>query len=256
MDKSTIVDYFKNQAITGTWASLYDPTNNISYPFIQRFVKTVKLMQPIQGNILDMGCGTGIMVKVVTDAKASYTGFDEAQEMIDACMTKFQQEIRNGQAEFILAEAKGFKSNKLFQSAVGMGYIEYFDKPEQVFIQVSNYLAKGGKLILSFPHRNSIDYFMVQLFYPFRKALTALTGKKTIKPDRKMWSKNEAIELYQKYGYKNIITVNYNINFIHYPLTKIFPTLSNKISSMIEHSSLLSKISFFATGFIICAEKD
>jgi predicted RNA methylase len=126
MDKSTIVSYFRNQASSGDWASLYDPNNKISYPFIQRFIKTVDLMQPIKGHVLDMGCGTGILVKVVVDAGASYTGFDLAPEMIEACKLKFKEEIENGKANFVLADSSQFKSDKLFDQALGMGYIEYF----------------------------------------------------------------------------------------------------------------------------------
>jgi 2-polyprenyl-3-methyl-5-hydroxy-6-metoxy-1,4-benzoquinol methylase len=84
MDKQKIINYFKTQAINGNWARLYDVENPISYSFIQRFIKTVALMQPIKGNILDMGCGTGIMVAIAKENKASYVGFDAAEEMIAA----------------------------------------------------------------------------------------------------------------------------------------------------------------------------
>jgi 2-polyprenyl-3-methyl-5-hydroxy-6-metoxy-1,4-benzoquinol methylase len=254
MDKSSIVSYFRNQAISGDWASLYDPNNKISYPFIQRFIKTVNLMQPINGNILDMGCGTGILVKVVVDAGANYTGFDVAPEMIDACNLRFNKEIENNKAEFILADSSQFKSEKLFDQAVGMGYIEYFDNPDFGMQQAHSWLKSDGKLILSFPHKNSIDYLAVNMLLPFRKIMTATTGKKTIKPDRKMWTQNEAIALFEKHGFDRIKIVNYNVNLFHYPFNKIAAKLCNAFSTLIEHS-LLSKISFLSTSFIISAVK-
>ena len=254
MDKSTIVNYFRNQAVTGDWASLYDPNNKVSYPFIQRFIKTVNLMQPIKGDILDMGCGTGIMVKVVVDAGAHYTGFDLAPEMIAACQKQFFKEIENEKANFVLADASNFLSNKLYDQAIGMGYIEYFDHPDAGIKQAHSWLKKDGKLILSFPHKYSIDYFTVNLLSPFRKLMTAITGKKTIKPDRKMCSQKEAINLFEKHGYKVSARVNYNVNLVHYPFTKIAPNFSNKLSATLENS-MISKISFFSTSFIISATK-
>lgn len=255
MDKSTIVSYFRNQASSGDWASLYDPNNLISYPFIQRFIKTVALMKPVYGHVLDMGCGTGILVKVTIDEGASYTGFDLAPEMINACKLKFSQEISSGKANFILADSSQFSANKLFDQAIGMGYIEYFENPDFGIKQAHSWLKKEGKLILSFPHKNSIDYLAVSLLMPFRKLMTAITGKKTIKPDRKMWPQNEAIALFKKHGFKEIKIVNYNVNLFHYPFSKLAPKFCNAFGALIENS-FLSKISFFSTSFIISAIKE
>lgn len=255
MDKSTIVSYFRNQASSGDWASLYDPNKVVSYPFIQRFVKTVELMKPIEGAILDMGCGTGIMVKVVVESGAHYTGFDLAPEMIEACKLKFHNEVSDGKAQFITADSTQFTSSIKFDQAIGMGYIEYFDNPEFGIQQTHSWLKKEGKLILSFPHKNSIDYFAVNMLSPFRKLMTAITGKKTIKPDRKMWSQKEAIDLFKRNGFSKITVVNYNVNLFHYPFSKVAPGFSNRFSALIEHS-FLSKFSFLSTSFIIRAEKE
>ena len=85
MDKKKVIQYFKAQAINGNWAELYDYNNPISYAFIQRFIKTVNLMKPFKGSILDMGCGTGIMVSMAIENDLKYVGFDAAEEMIEAC---------------------------------------------------------------------------------------------------------------------------------------------------------------------------
>jgi 2-polyprenyl-3-methyl-5-hydroxy-6-metoxy-1,4-benzoquinol methylase len=255
MNKSSIVAYFRSQATSGEWASLYDPVNPVSYPFIQRFIKTVALMHPIKGHILDMGCGTGIMVKIAVEAGANYTGFDVAPEMIAACKHKFEQEITSGKVNFFLADAANFKPAVKFDQAIGMGYIEYFDDPEFGIKQAHQWLHSNGKLILSFPHKNSVDYLAVNLLLPFRKLITAITGKKTIKPDRKMWSANEAVTLIKNCGFKEITVVYYNVNLLHYPFTKIAPRFCNKLSAIFEQSKL-SNIGFFATSFIIKAIKE
>lgn len=254
MDKDTIVSYFRNQATSGNWASLYDPNNIVSYPFIQRFVKTVALMHPIEGEVLDMGCGTGILVKVVVEAKANYTGFDLAPEMIDACAVKFKQEIEAKKATFILADSSNFNPSKKYHQAIGMGYIEYFENPDFGMLQAKQWLSNNGKLILSFPHKNSIDYFAVNASFPLRALMTLVTGKKTVKPDRKMWSQKEAIALFQKHGFQNIKIVNYNINLFHYPFNKVAPKFCNWFGSLIEHS-MLGKLSILSTSFIISAKK-
>lgn len=255
MDRSKVISYFSAQAINGNWASLYDPTNPISYSFIQRFIKTVKLMQPIQGNILDMGCGTGILEKVVVENNAKYIGFDGAKEMIDACNKKFSDDIASGKAQFQLADSKHFKTDALIDCAVGMGYLEYFENPDECLTEAKKHLKSGGKLILSFPHKNSLDNFGLFVLSPFRKLATLLTGKNTPQPPRKYWQKNEAAELFERNGFKVTEIVFYNTSIVHYPFTKFAPKFSNLIASAIEKSAL-NKIPFFSTGFIICAVKN
>jgi 2-polyprenyl-3-methyl-5-hydroxy-6-metoxy-1,4-benzoquinol methylase len=252
MNKTQIINYFKAQAINGDWAKIYDITNPISYSFIQRFVKTVNLMLPIKGNILDMGCGTGIMVAVAQDNKANYIGFDAAHEMIEACQKQFKTAIDSGNVTFFCVDSKDFKCNIKFDYAIGMGYLEYFSNPNDCLIEAKSHLAKGGKLILSFPHLYSLDNFGLLLLLPLRKLLTLITGKKTVQPPRKYWTLNEAKALFERNGFQIKSHVYYNTGILHYPFTKIMPRFANFTAAKIEQT-WLNKIPFLSTGFIISA---
>lgn len=255
MDRSKVISYFSAQAINGNWASLYDPSNPISYSFIQRFIKTINLMQPIHGNILDMGCGTGILEKVVVENNAKYIGFDGSKEMIEACNKKFSEDVANGKAHFEFSDSKNFKTSISIDCAVGMGYLEYFEKPDECLEEAKKLLKDGGKLILSFPHKNSLDNLGLLVLTPFRKLATYLTGKNTPQPPRKYWEKNEAADLFKRNGFIVSKIVFYNTNIIHYPFTRFTPKFANLIASLIE-KSFLKRIPFLSTGFIICATKN
>ncbi len=254
MDKKKVIQYFKAQAINGNWASLYDYNNPISFSFIQRFTKTVNMMKPFKGRILDMGCGTGIMVSVAVENDLKYVGFDAAEEMIEACNKQFKTNIEKGQVKFYCVDSKDYKSDTPFDYAIGMGYLEYFTNPDDCLNEVRGNLAVGGKLILSFPHKNSLDNFGLFLLAPFRKLATLISGKSTPQPPRKYWGKTEALELFSKNGFEVIDTVFYNTSFFHYPFTKITPKLANWLASKIE-PTWLNRIPFLSTGFIISAIK-
>ena len=254
MDKKKIINYFKAQAINGEWAKLYDIENPISYSFIQRFIKTVNLMKPIKGRILDMGCGTGIMVSVAKENGATYVGFDAAEEMIEACNKQFKTDIEKGQVKFYCTDSKDFKSDTPFDYAIGMGYLEYFTHPSDCLNEAKRNLASGGKLILSFPHKYSLDNFGLLILAPIRKLLTLLTGNSTPQPPRKYWGKTEAIELFIKNGYEVKETVFYNTSILHYPFTKVIPKFANFVASKMEYT-WLNKIPFLSSGFIVCAIK-
>lgn len=209
-------------------------------------------MKPIQGKILDMGCGTGIMVCIATENKAYYAGFDAASEMIDACNKQFKSNVEKGEARFYCVDSKDFKSEMPFDYAIGMGYLEYFTNPDDCLNEAKSNLVNGGKLILSFPHKYSLDNFGLLILKPFRKLATFITGKSTPQPPRKYWSKSEALNLYVKNGYTVKDFVFYNTGIFHYPFTKIMPHFANYVASKMEHT-WLSKIPFLSTGFIISA---
>jgi len=254
MDKKKVIQYFKAQAINGNWASLYDYNNPISYSFIQRFIKTVNLMKPLKGSILDMGCGTGIMVSVAIENDLKYVGFDAAEEMIEACNKQFKTNVEKGQVRFYCVDSKDYKSDIPFDYAIGMGYLEYFTNPNDCLNEAKRNLATDGKLILSFPHKYSLDNFGLFILAPIRKLLTLITGKSTPQPPRKYWGKTEAIELFIKNGYEVNNTVFYNTSLLHYPFTKLMPKLANFIASKMEYT-WLNKIPFLSSGFIVCAIK-
>lgn len=254
MNREKVINYFNAQAINGNWASLYDPDNPVSYSFIQRFIKTVKLMQPIKGTILDMGCGTGIMVKVVNENNAHYIGFDASKEMTEACQKQFNDLVRKGEAEFYYSDSRNFKSKHLFSCAVGMGYLEYFENPDECLQEAKAILKDDGRLILSFPHKNSLDNFGLLILKPFRKLATFITGKSTTQPPRKYWQRSEAETLFIKNGFKVNNVVYYNTGIFHYPFTKFAPSFSTAVASKLENS-FINKVPFFSTGFIICGIK-
>lgn len=252
MDKLKIINYFKAQAKNGSWAQLYDIENPISYSFIQRFIKTVNLMKPIRGNILDMGCGTGIMVAIAKENNAYYVGFDAAQEMIDACNKQFKSDLEHKSVAFFCTDSKDFRSSIKFDYAIGMGYLEYFTYPKDCLSQAKENLSANGKLILSFPHKYSLDNLGLFLFTPVRKIATIITGKSTPQPPRKYWGVSEAKKLFTSNGFLVKDVVFYNTGLFHYPFTKLMPKFSNYISSKVENT-WLNNIPFLSTGFIIAA---
>jgi 2-polyprenyl-3-methyl-5-hydroxy-6-metoxy-1,4-benzoquinol methylase len=194
------------------------------------------------------------MVSVAKENGATYVGFDAAEEMIEACNKQFKTDIEKGQVKFYCTDSKDFKSDTPFDYAIGMGYLEYFTHPSDCLNEAKRNLASGGKLILSFPHKYSLDNFGLLILAPIRKLLTLLTGNSTPQPPRKYWGKTEAIELFIKNGYEVKETVFYNTSILHYPFTKVMPKFANFVASKMEYT-WLNKIPFLSSGFIVCAIK-
>ena len=255
MNYSEILNYFERQAVTGEWNSLYDHKNPASYPFIMRFKKAVELIDSIERNtVLDLGCGTGILIPYVIEKKGNYIGLDNSENMLNIVKEQYTKLITEKSVSLFLGDVKDFIPTINIDVIIGLGFIEYFDKPEIVINQLYEILPKGGKLILSFPNINSLDYFCLKLLAPIRFILRKVTGKGTIAPPRMMCSSSEANNLFRNAGFKNLKKANYNVNFFVYPFTKISLKFTNFFASKLEYS-FLSKIGVFSTGFIISVEK-
>ena len=256
MDNNEILSYFEAQAKTGKWDSLYDKNNPASYPFIVRFSKAINLIKQVENNtILDLGCGTGILIPYIIENKGNYIGLDNSVSMLKTVNQKFFNLIENGKVHLYFKDIRVYTPCEKIDIIIGLGFIEYFDDPEIIVEKLFEILPEGGQLILSFPNFKSLDYFSVQLFTPIRFLLRKLTGRHTISPPRKMWNSKYAKKLFLKAGFKDIKIVNYNVNIFSYPFTRLSMKFTNYWAKKFE-DSFLSKIGFFSSGFIITAEKN
>ena len=256
MNRSKIIEYFENQAKTGIWGSLYDLRNPESYPFIARLTKSVKLMMPLEGkSVLDLGCGTGILIPIASENKCTYTGLDVSEEMMQSIRQQFPNLIAENKVTLITGEFDQSAIPGNTDIIIGMGFIEYFDHAEAVIQRLSQHLAKDGKLILTFPNFQSLDYFAVVLSGFFRGILRLISGKSTAKPPRKLWTVKNATRLFANAGLTNLEVEHYNTNIFVYPFTRISRRFCNFFARLFE-DSFLSRYSFFSTGFIISGKKN
>jgi len=255
MNDQEILGYFESQAKSGEWDSLYDPKNTKSYPFIIRFKKSIELMKPIEGmTVLDLGCGTGILIPHVINNKGSYMGLDSSENMLDVVKKKYPALIESNKIKLFSDDIRNFEPSQKIDVMIGLGFIEYFDDAESVIRKLYQFLADRGQLILSFPNFNSLDYLSLRLTSPFRYLLRKISGKSTHQPPRRLWNQKMAKKMFLNCGFKNIKSVNYNVNIFTYPFTKISMGFTNFWARKFEYSKLSSK-DFFATGFIISGEK-
>lgn len=98
-------------------------------------------------NILDLGCGTGIHVKLLASKGYNITGLDLSKEMIDIAKSK---NILN--AEFIVGDMSNFNLNKKFDVVICMfAVMDYLTENKQIesfFKSVKNHLNSDGLLVL------------------------------------------------------------------------------------------------------------
>jgi|TARA_B110000211_G_scaffold118772_1_gene137564 2-polyprenyl-3-methyl-5-hydroxy-6-metoxy-1,4-benzoquinol methylase len=253
---SNVQNFFEKKAQTGEWKSLYDEQNPSSYPFTIRLKKTVEMLnEKISGKkVCDLGCGTGALIPHILKQNGKYTGIDFSKEMLSKIKSHQINKTNEDKVELHHLDFNNSELDKKFDVLVGLGFIEYFEDPNKIIKKCNKILNDQGIILLSFPNRISFDFTMIRTLKFFRFILKKIFNVGRDNPKRKMWSRNEAKELFGYGNFEILSITNYYTNLAVYPFTILSPSLSFKLSRFFE-KTFLNKINFFNGGYLILAKK-
>jgi len=107
--------------------------------------------------VLDVGSGNGYVLSRYAEAGAQVYGVDLTQAAIDLCRRRFQLLGRKGSFTVGSAECLPFPSES-FDCVCSMGVLHHTPDTERAVSEVRRVLRPGGRVILMFYHRNSVQY--------------------------------------------------------------------------------------------------
>jgi 2-polyprenyl-3-methyl-5-hydroxy-6-metoxy-1,4-benzoquinol methylase len=142
----------------------------------------------VQGNMLDIGCGTGELAHDVDPAK--YVGVDQDEESIAIAREKFP-----AHRFLTLAEFSAPPRASQFDQIVGLAIIEHMDDPQQWLGWLRTLLKPGGRIILTTPHPS------VRWLHQFG-ALIGLFSREGAKEHRELIDRHRMTELADATGFR------------------------------------------------------
>jgi 2-polyprenyl-3-methyl-5-hydroxy-6-metoxy-1,4-benzoquinol methylase len=98
--------------------------------------------------ILDIGCGTGILVDLLSRSGYTAVGIDSSPEAIEFAK-------RNKHGDYELASIESFQSQEIYDLIVAAQLIEHLRCPEIFLAKVKDLLKPRGYLLLETPNLNS-----------------------------------------------------------------------------------------------------
>jgi len=116
-----------------------------SHPYIAK--KLVSLLPEHVENILELGCGTGILTELLCSKypQANITAIDISKKMIEQC--KKRCNCRN--ISLLTASAEEFQPNKNFDLIVSSNSFHWFLDKETVSKNIRQSLVPGGKFAIA-----------------------------------------------------------------------------------------------------------
>lgn len=160
MPKKIIFNKYQKRVNYYHWQQISRNIFNFSAYVSARYQQVVKLIpHKSQQRILDIGCGDGVLLSFIKNAKLY--GVDLDQTSLDFAATKVN-------AKFIQAPATKlpFKNN-CFDVVLAAEIIEHLTQPKKLIQEVKRVLKPGGYLIITTPVKQSgklTDQLHVQEF--------------------------------------------------------------------------------------------
>ncbi|HVV47392.1 MAG TPA: methyltransferase domain-containing protein [Bryobacteraceae bacterium] len=130
-------------------SSLYDDRHS----FVWRAgAGLLDLLNPQPGErILDLGCGTGHLTAKIAEAGAVVVGLDSSPAMIAQARQNFPS------LRFVLAEARDFRFEELFDAVFSNAVLHWIPDAESVVNCVAAALRPGGRFVLEMGARGNVE---------------------------------------------------------------------------------------------------
>lgn len=125
---------------------LHHTTSRYILPYIRQYV-------PIGPGtrILDVGCGTGGVLKSFLEAGATVLGVDFNAGSVGVANRRFAQEVQEGRARFQVKDVYDFEENEVFDLIILKDAIEHIHNQERIIRHLKKFLLPGGKIFFGFP---------------------------------------------------------------------------------------------------------
>lgn len=133
-----------------TWdAELYDSKHG----FVSKYGKDIiRLLEPQRNEVmLDLGCGTGDLTKVLHDLGVDVTGIDQSENMIEQAKTKYTA------IPFQIADATALPYRKMFDAVFSNATLHWIKTPKKALQSIYDSLQKDGRFVAEFGAKGNVQ---------------------------------------------------------------------------------------------------
>ena len=246
-DPRRTIAYFDE--IAHGYQALYDQTTPTGYAFTVRRQRVLELLDVRCGDVLDVGCGPGVMAAAVEERGCRFWGVDPSIQMIEAARAAASSvpgtHFAVGAAEQLaLSDAR-------FDAVICMGVIERLADDGLALAEMTRVLKPGGTLIVTMPNRFSpalqwrdqVFYRVVALLRPVHRWLTGAGEEEPVRAYRSYDRRRFAAAI-DRHGCEVVDVVYCVYGVLPAPLDSLLPRLATRWMKLAEilHRSPLAPL--------------
>jgi len=125
--------------------------NPIAHDIAKHTAQIVSMVLPRRSSVIDIGCGSGLLVDRLAKIGYQATGLDWSAPAIEFAQKHYQ-------GEYLLANVKqGFDIGKKFDCVVASHILEHLENPHEFLESVKGILEPDGYLVVAVPNLDWYD---------------------------------------------------------------------------------------------------
>src|SRR6266699_339564 len=100
------------------------------------------------GNVLDVGTGTGRFATILASASTTTVALDSSRQMISISVAKGEQSERSRQVSYLVGDGASLPfSSRSFDAVISVKLLSHFSEIDPFISEMSRVLKTGGRLI-------------------------------------------------------------------------------------------------------------
>jgi ubiquinone/menaquinone biosynthesis C-methylase UbiE len=243
-------DYFKRY-------TEYSPGG---YAFRVRKQRLFELLEGEGRQVLDVGCGPGVLVPDMLSRGFEFWGVDAAPNMIEECYKSFGDVV---QAHFSLGNAVEIEfPPESFDVVICSGVIDHIRDYERAISEMLRVVRKDGTLLVAFPNlfspwawwRNFVFYPALRVVRPLYFGLLNRPQPPALSSLATMHSQRGVSKLIERNGGEVCKVAYYNFNLLLSPLDELFPRTAVRLTERMEQLST-GWLRWLGCGFLVKVKK-
>ena len=188
MDKVKKSSEFKHfNSLAEEWwneSGKYNVLHEITPIRVKYILNSLKAKKIEKLNVLDLGCGGGLVCEPLARLGCNVTGIDFVEKNIQAA--KLHSKQNNLKIEYLVQDLANINIKKKYDLVIIFEVLEHISNWDQTITSIKKILNKNGILIISTINRNIIsNFFAIKLAENFLKWIPKKTHNynKLIKPE-------------------------------------------------------------------------
>ena len=240
--------------VANTYADWYQGPTARAHSFWVRQERVCEMFSRPESQVLDIGCGPGLMVDWLLSQGCTVYGVDVAAGMIEECENRFANQPS---AHFQLGDIENmtFQDN-FFDSVICMGVLEYLDHQQAAVAEMARVTRPGGEVIVTVPSSVSPWRLWEEgIYIPLTRPFRSLLRRNKYRIYHRSYRQREVAGLLSSHGLVPQEVVYYDFEVVPMPLDRLFPLAASWIARRLEglRNSWLRSI---GTGFIVRTIKE
>lgn len=132
------------------YENIREKNTNGRYYSLKWFEEMLSMLPKVHGNLLDIGCGTGILYDALPKG-IDYTGIDLSKDMVAVGKKRYPL------ATFKVMDCENLEfKDETFDIIIVRGVIHHIPEPKKALAEISRCMKKGGIIVISEPKHNAL----------------------------------------------------------------------------------------------------